>query len=389
MFTKRKGLILAIIYLAYTSIYIGRVNLSMAGPSLNAKNILDSAQIGIMGCCFFVFFAVGRIINGIISDYTPPKRMFLIGLSISGISNIFISLFPGFTGMLLLWSANAYAQSMLWSSVLCTVAALYDKQEAKKKNSLMITSVAVGNIVGIVLNSFLINKYGVKYAFLIPGAITFLLGILSYILTKDITNAVKPTSNSSLLSLFKEKEFVLNNCTAVFHGVMKENISLWMAVYIVDTYAVDLSTTSYYILLIPLFGFAGRFLYPVLLKLFKQENRISSICFMVCTAFSIILCMGKTAMILSVVGLGIIYMAVSVINTSLLGIYPLKYLKTGNTASVSGILDFSTYFGAGISSALYGVIIKHFGYLPMFVSWGVMSVISVFIIGKINKLSTK
>lgn len=389
MFTKRKGLILAIIYLAYTSIYIGRVNLSMAGPSLSAKNILDSAQIGIMGCCFFVFFAVGRIINGIISDYTPPKRMFLIGLSISGISNIFISLFPGFTGMLLLWSANAYAQSMLWSSVLCTVAALYDKQEAKKKISLMVTSVAVGNIVGIVLNSFLINKYGVKYAFLIPGAITFLLGILSYVLTKDITNAVKPTSNSSLLSLFKEKEFVLNNCTAVFHGVMKENISLWMAVYIVDTYAVDLSTTSYYILLIPLFGFAGRFLYPVLLKLFKQENRISSICFIVCTAFSIILCMGKTAMILSVVGLGIIYMAVSVINTSLLSIYPLKYLKTGNTASVSGILDFSTYFGAGISSALYGVIIKHFGYLPMFVSWGVMSVISIFIIGKINKMSAK
>ncbi len=389
MFTKRKGLILAIIYLAYTSIYIGRVNLSMASPSLSAKNILDSAQIGIMGCCFFVFFAVGRIINGIISDYTPPKRMFLIGLSISGISNIFISLFPGFTGMLLLWSANAYAQSMLWSSVLCMVAALYDKQEAKRKISLMVTSVAVGNIVGIVLNSFLINKYGVKYAFLIPGAITFLLGILSYVLTKDITNAVKPTSNSSLLSLFKEKEFLLNNCTAVFHGVMKENISLWMAVYIVDTYAVDLSTTSYYILLIPLFGFAGRFLYPVLLKLFKQENRISSICFIVCTAFSIILCMGKTAMILSVVGLGIIYMAVSVINTSLLSIYPLKYLKTGNTASVSGILDFSTYFGAGISSALYGVIIKHFGYLPMFVSWGVMSVISIFIIGKINKMSAK
>lgn len=389
MFTKRKGIILSVVYLAYTSIYIGRVNLSMAGPALNAKSILDSAQIGIMGCCFFVLFATGRIINGIISDYTPPKRMFLIGLSISGISNIFISLFPGFTGMLLLWSANAYAQSMLWSSVLCTVSALYDKQEAKKKNSVMITSVAVGNIVGIILNSFLINKFGVKYAFLIPGTITFLLGILSYIMTKNITNAVKPTSHSSLLSLFKEKEFVLNNCTAVFHGVMKENISLWMAVYIVDTYAVDLSTTSYYILLIPLFGFAGRFLYPVLLKCFKQENRISSVCFVICTAFSAVLCMGKTAMILSVVCLGIIYMAVSVINTSLLGIYPLKYLKTGNTASVSGILDFSTYFGAGISSALYGVIIKHLGYFPMFVSWAVMSAISVLIICKINKLADK
>lgn len=34
---------------------------------------------------------------------------------------------------------------------------------------------------------------------------------------------------------------------------------------------------------------------------------------------------------------------------------------------------FSTYLGAGKSSAVYGTVIKHFGYLPLFVSWGILS----------------
>lgn len=74
------------------------------------------------------------------------------------------------------------------------------------------------------------------------------------------------------------------------------------------------------------------------------------------------------------------------------GIHPAEYfgfcadrcawVQTGNTASVSGIMDFSTYLGAGISSAVYGVVIQYFGYLPMFVSWVILSGISAFILRK-------
>ena len=40
-------------------------------------------------------------------------------------------------------------------------------------------------------------------------------------------------------------------------------------------------------------------------------------------------------------------------------------------------MDFAAYLGAGISGAVYGVVIKHFGYAPMFASWVVVSVISL------------
>lgn len=72
------------------------------------------------------------------------------------------------------------------------------------------------------------------------------------------------------------------------------------------------------------------------------------------------------------------------INTSILSIYPLHFLKTGNVASVSGVMDFATYLGAGVSGVIYGAVIESFGYTPMFVSWAVVSVVSIIMITNIN-----
>lgn len=384
---RKNGLIFLILYLAYTSIYIARVNLSIAGPELIGKEIINSAQLGLLGSCFFVCYAIGRIVNGTLSDSVPPKFMLGTGLILVGIANICISAFPPFWGMSVLWIVNACAQSMLWSSVLASVVAIYEKDKVKKKSSAMVTSVATGNILGIIANTFFITKFGLKCAFLIPGIISIIMGVMTYIATKNIKNLGKSNEKHiSVISLLKKKEFLKMNVAAVIHCVMKENIGLWMAVYVADVYKVDLASASYYILLIPTIGFVGRLIYPTMLRMCRDnEHKVSLIGFAVCIAASAVLCIGKTSAVVSVSALGIIYMAVSVINTSVLSIYPIRYAKTGNTASVSGIMDFSTYFGAGVSSAVYGIVIHSFGYTAMFASWVVISVAALMILISVNK----
>lgn len=384
---KWKRIIYAVVYLAYTSIYVARVNLSMAGPELIAENILNTVQMGILGSVFSTVYAVGRLINGGISDKTPPWLMLTAGLGLAGLSNIFVGLFPPFIGIFLLWTTNAYAQSMLWSSVLCVVSGMYEKSVAKQKTSVMVTSVAMGNILGIIINTFLITEFGTRFAFVVPGILTVILGIAVFFVTRKI----KPVAQSgkkhiSMSRLLNNKELLVMSVPAMLHGVMKENISLWMTVYIVDTYCVDLSTSSYYILLIPVIGFVGRTIYPAVYKMCEsKENTVSLLGFITCTAASVLLCFSRIGMTASVLALSVIYAAVSMINTSILSIYPLHYLKTGNVASVSGIMDFATYLGAGIASVLYGIVIKNFGYLPMFVSWAGISGICVILIMKINR----
>lgn len=385
---KKYGrIIFFIVYLAYTSIYIARINLSVASPGLISEGIIDTVQIGFLGSIFSTVYAVGRLINGGISDRIPPWVMLTVGLGLAGFSNIFISFFPPFIGIFILWLTNAYAQSMLWSSVLCVVSSIYNKEIAKKKTSVMVTSVGMGNILSIIINTYLITNFGTRFAFVVPGILTVVLGALVFVSTKHIKpsteNSVK--KHISMWELIKKKEVFTMIIPATLHGVMKDNISLWMAVFIVDKFCIDLTTSSYYILLIPTIGFIGRTSYPAVYKLCKnRENTVSLLGFFISAVAALILCFSDIGIIPAVLCMSIIYAAVSMVNTSILSIYPLRFLNTGNVASVSGVMDFATYLGAGVSGVIYGTLIKNFGYTPMFVSWVCISLISMILIKKIK-----
>lgn len=379
---KNKTIIMVILYLAYTSIYVARINLSMAGPELIENGIIDAVKLGILGSVFSIVYAVGRLCNGILSDRVKPYIMLSAGLFISGISNVCFSFFPPFAAIFLLWSTNAFAQSMMWSSVLCVVSYLYPPIIAKQKASVMVTAVASGNIVAILLNGWIISNIGVRFAFIVPGGIVMILGFFVLYLIKDIENKQSENQKSgSVKKLLNNKELKIQLIPAFFHGVMKDNISLWMTVYVVSNFGVNLEKSSLYILLIPVIGFCGRVMYPFIYNwCLKNEHRVSCIGFILCILSSFVLCLNGIGVIVAVISLSIVYASVSLINTSYLSIYPLSFAKDGEVASVSGVMDFVTYSGAGVSGVIYGVVIKSFGYLPMFLSWIVISAISILIL---------
>ena len=386
MNNKKTPIIFIICYMAYTAIYIARLNLSQASPGMLEANLLDKAQVGMLGSVFSVVYAIGRLINGGISDRKAPWIMICTGLIITSVSNIIIGLFPPFIGILLLWGCNAFAQSMLWSSILRIVSHIYPEEAAKKKTSYMVTSVAAGNILGIVINTYIINKFGLRFAFIIPGAITLVLSTLVLLSTHGIkidNNAVK--EKKSMLDLFHDMRIKTILAPAMFHGMMKDNISLWMTVIFVDRYGINLTSSAYFVLFIPILGFVGRMIYPLCYKLCKEnEHRVSIFGFIACALFSIPLIFELVPPVAAAVCLSLIYTAVSIINTSILSIFPIRFVYCGKVASVSGIMDFATYLGAGLSSLIYGVLIKYFGYSPMFISWALISVISAICLKKIN-----
>lgn len=385
---NKKSFIFTICYIAYTSIYIARLNLSMASPDMIACGIIDKAQFGMLGSAFSIIYAFGRLLNGRLSDKNPPWLMISAGLILSSAGNLSISLFPPFTGIMIMWSINAFAQSMLWSSVLCIASSMYSDEEAKRKISYMVTSVAVGNIFGIVVNTAVITILGLRFAFIIPGALTLIAASFVIFFTRNISSSQKKASGAhiSMSGLVKDKTVRRILTGAVLHGVMKDNISLWMTVYFVDMFGINLEQSTYFVLFIPIIGFIGRMLYPICYSLCRlNEHRVSLFAFISCALFSLPLCFSVNSPFIAAICLSVIYASVSLINTSILSIYPLRFSESGNVASVSGIMDFATYFGAGASSVVYGFVVKSFGYTPMFISWASVSVISAFVLGNLSR----
>lgn len=386
MKTKRNFLIFVICYLAYTAIYIARLNLSMASPEMINAGVLDSVEVGLLGSGFSVVYAFGRFINGNLGDRLAPYVMISTGLLICGISNILIGLFPPFYCIMILWMTNAFAQSMLWSSVLCIISSIYDEKKAKKMTSYMVTSVAVGNILGIIASTFIITNFGVNLAFIIPGGITLLMCTFILLTARNVKPVEFKKNHSSVLSLFSNRDIKITLLPAMLHGVMKDNISVWMTVYFVDKFSINLAQSAFFVLFIPIIGFFGRTIYPLCYKLSgEREHLVSGFGFLVCALASLPLFTGFVNPFTAALCLSLIYAAVSVINTTMLSIFPLQFAKSGNVSSVSGIMDFATYFGAGIGSFIYGFMIKHLGYSSMYFTWIVISVISLFLLKPLYK----
>lgn len=363
-------------YCAYLFLYISRAALTMAAPELKDLGLLTTEQIGLLGSLFSITYACGRLVSGRICDRVIPWKVIGTGLLLCGISNLWVGAFPPFIAIALLWMTNALSQSFLWGSILRILPEIYDEKTAKKRASQMATSVAAGNLAGILLHSGLISRFGARWAFLCPGFVTLFLGITAFLVLRPIHPPVAEIHKAE--GIRKDRQLRSMLLPALIHGIMKDNVSLWMTVYIMDTFGVDLEASAGYILLIPLLGVLGRLSAPGLFRLFRErEVPLVLVCFALAAAGSGFLVCSPGAAWQAVVCLSLIYMVVSVINACFLAFFPLRYASRGQSATVSGILDFATYLGTGFSAMVFGTLIDLYGYGSMFLSWAVVSCLAI------------
>lgn len=374
---KRKPLwIFLTCYCGYLFLYISRSALTMAAPELKALALLTTEQIGLLGSLFSITYACGRLISGRICDRVIPWKVIGLGLLLCGVSNLCVGAFPPFAAIALFWMTNALAQSFLWGSILRILPEIYGEQTAKKRASQMATSVAAGNLAGILLHSGLISRLGVRWAFLCPGFVTLFLGVTAFVMLRPVHPPVAETRKTG--GIWKDRQLRSMLLPAVIHGVMKDNVSLWMTVYIMDTFGVDLEQSAGFVLLIPLLGFFGRLCAPGLFRIFRErELPLLLVCFATAAAASGLLIFSPAAAWQAVCCLSLVYMVVSIINACFLAFFPLRYASRGQAATVSGVLDFATYLGTGLSAMIFGTLIGVYGYGAMFLTWAVISVLAI------------
>ena len=367
-------------FIAYTCIYIARLNLSMASPAMREAGILTAAQLGLIGSAFSVVYSCGRLVSGIVGDRLAPKLLICTGLFLTALANMLVGILPTYAIMLILWCFNALGQSMLWSALLRTMTDLYGKAQADKKVPILVSSVSVGNILGILFSSQLVSRFGIRAAFLVPGLMTAVMGALALKILPPVAKGGQKQS-FPLGAMLRDKSLRRILLPSMFHGAMKDNISLFMAVFFLDRFGVDLQQSAWYVLLIPTVGLVGRLAYPACYKaLGRREHLLSMIGFALCAVLAAVLCFEIPVPLVAAICLSLIYAFVSMINTSILSMFPLRFAQKGFISSVSGIADFATYLGAAIASAIYGVLIDSGNYFAMFASWVVISLASIFLL---------
>lgn len=279
----KRSITFVLCWLAYASIYTGRLNLSIASPLMQETGIITPAGIGVMGSMFFYTYAFGQLFNGYLGDRFDPKKMVVIGLVFAAVSNITIAFIQPFVMLLLLWALNGYGQSMLWGPSLRIVSDMYGPKRRVRAAVVLSTSVAVGSVAGTGLGLFT-AYFGIEKIFLVPGLIMLCLGIvIALFLSTDKKMTNFKRTPIPFKTMFLNKDIRLMIIPAVSHGVVKDNINLWIPMYFVRTFNTDIKNTAVYIFVVPVISFAGRVLFPLLYNACgKNEIKASAVSFVVC-----------------------------------------------------------------------------------------------------------
>lgn len=372
-------------YAAYASIYIARLNLTVASPIMQSEKLMTAAQIGAMGGIFFLLYSAGQLLNGYLGDIFPPKRMVLTGLFLTAVSNLGIGLLPNPALIILLWGINGFAQSMLWGPLLRTISAHFSAHRQSFIASLLVSSVGAGSILGVFLAAAAIYYGNLRFAFICPGAVAFLafFAVLFLFRSSPVQNA--HSDRGALSSLFTPGLLLLL-AAAMCHGVLKDNINLWVASYFMDTYSIDLISMSFFVFAVPLLTLAGRLVYPFVYRLLKENEHSVSVFGLSLAGLSLLpLCLDGIPLAVSALCLSVAAAAVSLVNTSFLTIFPMRYQSRGCVSKVVGLMDFATYLGAGISSSFYGIWLVNHTYSGMFLSWVLLSALAVILLIIVKK----
>ncbi len=390
---KKESIVFILCWIAYASIYFGRINLSVAASDIQSFLGINKAQIGLLGTVFFWIYATGQLINGNLGDRFAGYKMIFLGLLVTGTSNILFGSSSGFIPLLVIWTVNGYAQSMLWGPMVRTLSDWYPENMKSKISVGISTSMTVGYLLAWGLSGRLTATAGWRPAFIVPGIFIFLYSFIWLLKTRKlhtakIINVNESSDNPSfqnsynkitMIDLLIGKRLWLIACVCMTQGIIKESISMWGPIFIMERNNIDISALPSIIIIIPLINFLGLLLAGHINKLLHNKEKITIlIMYLICTLMIVILAIAKNmTLLLSVIITGGISASMFGANSMLLGVIPMNYTKYHRSSSAAGFLDFCSYVAAGVSSTVVGLLASSTGWSTVINFWLVTVIIGI------------
>ena len=107
------GTICSVCYLA---VYFARNILSTVTPQMIESGLFDEIRIGDLSSVFFLTYAIGQLINGLIGDKIKAKYMICLGLVLAGTCNRAFSLFSAnWTAAYIAYALTGFFLSMIYA----------------------------------------------------------------------------------------------------------------------------------------------------------------------------------------------------------------------------------------------------------------------------------
>ncbi len=384
--SKKSKLIVAALWFIYAASYFIRTCYAASIAAIVSDGTFNKSSIGLVGTSFFICYATGQLISGLLGDRVNPFFMIIFG-AVSGSLCCFLMPAAKSIGfMILIWGANGFFQSMLWSPILRIFSETIDKRLQKKAILNISLSLPVGTILAYLSSTILLKHYSWQHVFVCGGMVFLSAALFIITVTISVKNGieVKPVLtdkriNTPIKSDEKNSIFTLGLLSGLFiimlpsflHGMMRDVITNWVPTMISEIYGISPSFSVFLTIALPILNAFGAYAAVPLYKKFgENEMKTAGVFAMLSLApLLLLIFIGKLSVYIIIILLALTTSIMYALNYLIISLVPVHFAGSSKTSSVSGILNSAAHIGCALSSYGFGAVSEKFGWKAVIVIW--------------------
>ena len=369
--------------ISYLAVYIARNILSAVTPQM-VEGGYTEAYIGGISSLYFIFYAVGQLINGAIGDKIKAKWMISMGLFGAAVTNFVfsrITLFPN--AAMIVYGLTGFFLSMIYGPMTKVVSENTEPIHATRCSLGYTFASFFGSPSAGLLASFLAwqQVFAVSSSALVVMSLTgfffFTLferrGIVKYGQYKPEKKGAK-----NIGVLFKHK-IVKFSLVSILTGVVRTSVVFWLPTYIAQHLGFSAKASAGIFtaatLVISFTAFIAVFIYE---KLGHDINKTILLMFTSSTVF-FVLTYFVSQPVLNIICIVLAIMSSNGAASMLWSRYCPSLRDTGMVSSATGFLDFLSYMAAATANLIFANAATSIGWGNLILVWAALMVVGVVI----------
>lgn len=380
--------------IAYLAVYFARNILGAVTPAMVESGYTEG-YIGKVSSVYFIFYAVGQLINGAIGDKVKARYMISIGLFMAGVTNVLFSrlsvnqadiaiVIYGFTGFFL---------AMIYGPMTKVVAENTEPIYATRCSLGYTFASFIGSPVAGVAAAVLVWQD----VFLVSSVILVFMALMCFLvfllfekrgIVKYNQYACKKEKGGSIKVLIEHK-IIKFTLISILTGVVRTTVVFWLPTYISQYLgfstekAALLFTVATFI--VSFTTFISIFIYE---RLKRNMNLTILLMFSSSTLFFMLVYLVKQP-VLNMIFIVIAIMSSNGAATMLWSRYCPSLRDTGMVSSATGFLDFMSYMAAAASSTIFANAVSLIGWGNLILVWFGLMIVGIVIALPYDKIFKK
>ncbi len=380
---KKAIYIATICSISYFAVYVARNALSAATPQMLAAGYTES-YIGAVSSLFFVFYAVGQLINGWIGDRIKAKWMIGGGLLFAAVPNAvfpYLGAYP--TLAMITFSLSGFFLSMLYAPMTKVISENAEPIHAER----CCIGLTFASFFGSPAAGILASLFIWQSVFTVGSALMALMAVLTVVIfffferrgfVKYGQYQPREKSGGNIRQLFK-LEIVKYSLVAILTGIVRTSVVFWLPTYIAQYLSfTETQATAIFTVCTIAISFTTFIAVFVYVLLGRNMNKTLLLMFVLSAVFFLLTYLVSIP-VLNVIFLVLAIMGSNAATTILWSCYCPSLRDTGMVSSVTGFLDFLSYMAAAAANIIFANAVTAIGWSNLLLVWLGLGIVAIFV----------